>query len=100
MQFQSGRPFSVFRPEMGLLRLGFQRLDFEFRNFLRGPSQRRIDLGISKTVPFDGRWEIFNLSNTVNLGMPENNFDSVGFGTVTSTVGGPRVSQFGVRLTF
>ena len=27
MQFQSGRPFSVFVPEAGLLRLAFQRLD-------------------------------------------------------------------------
>jgi hypothetical protein len=140
MQFQSGRPFSVFRPEQGLLRLGFQRLDFAPgatadsvaqqaenpedgwfdktqlraasaagntpRNFLRGPTQRRVDLSIGKTIPFNGRmraelrWEIFNVFNTVNFGMPENNFDSVDFGTVTSTVGGPRVSQFGLRLTF
>ncbi|HSC25996.1 MAG TPA: TonB-dependent receptor, partial [Vicinamibacterales bacterium] len=140
MQFQSGRPFSVFRPEQGLLRLGFQRLDFvpgataesvaqqaanpeegwfdktqlraataagnTPRNFLRGPSQQRVDLSISKRVPLGGRiraelrWEIFNLFNTVNFGIPENNFDSVDFGTVTNTVGGPRVSQFGVRVTF
>lgn len=141
MQFQSGRPFSVFRPEQGLLRLGFQRLDFAPgatagsvaqraaaspedgwfdtsqlraaaaagntpRNFLRGPTQRRVDLSIAKTLAINGRmraelrWEIFNLLNTVNFGMPENNFDSSDFGTVTSTVGGPRVSQFGVRLTF
>jgi hypothetical protein len=32
--------------------------------------------------------------------MPENNFDSVDFGTITTTVGGPRVSQLGVRVTF
>jgi hypothetical protein len=140
MQFQSGRPFSVFRPEQGMLRLGFQRLDFAPgatadsvaqqaenpedgwfdktqlraatfagntpRNFLRGPNQKRVDLSVSKTIPFIGRmraelrWEIFNVFNTVNFGMPENNFDSVDFGTVTSTVGGPRVSQFGLRLTF
>jgi hypothetical protein len=140
MQFQSGRPFSVFRPEQGLLRLGFQRLDFAPgataesvarqaenpddgwfdktqlraatfagntpRNFLRGPSQRRVDLSISKAIPFNGRiraelrWEIFNVFNTLNLALPENNFDSVDFGTITSTVGGPRVSQFGVRLSF
>jgi hypothetical protein len=140
MQFQSGRPFSVFRPEQGLLRLGFQRLDFAPgatadsvakqaanpeegwfdktqlrsavaagntpRNFLRGPAQKRVDLSISKRIPLGGRvraelrWEIFNLFNTVNFGMPENNFDSVDFGTITNTVGGPRVSQFGVRITF
>ena len=140
MQFQSGRPFSVFRPEQGLLRLGFQRLDFAPgatedsvgqqaanheegwfdktqlraataagntpRNFLRGPSQKRIDLSIAKRIPLGSRvraelrWEIFNLLNTTNFGMPENNFDSVDFGTITNTVGGPRVSQFGFRVTF
>jgi hypothetical protein len=139
MQFQSGRPFSVFRPEQGLLRLGFQRLDFAPgadadsvarqaanpedgwfdktqlraadaagntpRNFLRGPAQRRVDLNIAKSIGLgkvqaELRWEIFNLFNTVNYGMPENNFDSVDFGTITSTVGGPRVSQFGIRINF
>ena len=140
MQFQSGRPFSVFRPEQGLLRLGFQRLDFApganadtvaaqaanpeegwfdktqlraataagntSRNFLRGPAQKRIDLSIAKRIPLGSRvraelrWEIFNLLNTVNFGMPENNFDSVDFGTITTTVGGPRVSQFGFRVIF
>lgn len=140
MQFQSGRPFSVFRPEAGLLRLGFQRLDFAPgasadtvarhggspeeawfdttqlrtaaaagntpRNFLRGPSQKRVDLSIARRLPLGSRvraelrWEIFNLLNTVNFGMPENNFDSLDFGTITSTVGGPRVSQFGLRITF
>jgi hypothetical protein len=43
---------------------------------------------------------VFNIFNTVNFGMPENNFDSTDFGVVTTTVGGPRVSQFGVRLDF
>jgi hypothetical protein len=139
MQFQSGRPFSVFRPEAGLLRLGFQRLDFapgataesaamsgadptEWfdttqlvpadaagntpRNFLRGPAQKRIDLSITKAVVASARlraelrFEMFNVFNTVNFALPENNFDSTDFGTVTTTVGGPRVSQFGVRLTF
>jgi hypothetical protein len=140
MQFQSGRPFSVFRPEQGLLRLGFQRLDFASgcsaedvarqgsdptqawfdvaclrganaagntpRNFLRGPTQSRVDLSVSRKVTMGSRVtaefraEIFNLLNTVNFGMPENNFDSSDFGTITSTVGGPRVSQFGVRIVF
>jgi outer membrane receptor protein involved in Fe transport len=139
MQFQSGRPFSVFRPEAGLLRLGFQRLDLAPgatlddvrlsgsdpnrwfntdalrpavaagntpRNFLRGPTQKRVDISIAKEIAFSSsvraelRWEIFNVLNTVNFGMPENNFDSSDFGTITNTVGGPRVSQFGIRFTF
>ena len=139
MQFQSGRPFSVFRPEQGLLRLGFQRLDFAPgadaesvaqqadnpedgwfdktqlraanaagntpRNFLRGPAQGRVDFNIAKGIRIgkmnaELRWEVFNLFNKVNFGLPENNFDSIDFGTITSTIGGPRVSQFGVRVTF
>jgi hypothetical protein len=140
MQFQSGRPFSVFRPEQGLLRLGFQRLDFAPgsdaasvarqaanpedgwfdttqlraavaagntpRNFLRGPTQKRVDMSVAKTIRFGDRmraelrWEVFNLFNTVNFGLPENNFDSVDFGRITNTIGGPRVSQFGLRFHF
>jgi hypothetical protein len=140
MQFQSGRPFSVFRPEQGLLRLGFQRLDFAPgasadsvsehaanpedgwfdttqlvaavgagntpRNFIRGPSQKRVDLSISKGIRLGQRvdaqlrWEVFNLLNTTNFGLPENNFDSGDFGKITSTIGGPRVSQFGLRVSF
>jgi hypothetical protein len=140
MQFQSGRPFSVFRPEQGLLRLGFQRLDFAPgadaasvarqagnpedgwfdttqlraavaagntpRNFLRGPAQKRVDMSVARTIRFGDRiraelrWEVFNLFNTVNFGLPENNFDSVDFGRITNTIGGPRVSQFGVRFHF
>jgi Carboxypeptidase regulatory-like domain/TonB dependent receptor/TonB-dependent Receptor Plug Domain len=140
MQFQSGRPYSVFRPESGLLRLGFQRLDFAPgadadsvarqagnpedgwfdktqlraaaaagntpRNFLRGPAQKRVDASIAKTIRLGDRmraelrWEVFNLFNTVNFGLPENNFDSLDFGRITNTIGGPRVSQFGVRLFF
>jgi hypothetical protein len=140
MQFQSGRPFSVFRPEQGLLRLGFQRLDFAPgadaesvarqaanpedgwfdktqlqaavaagntpRNFLRGPTQKRVDMSVAKTIRFGDRmraelrWEVFNLFNTLNFALPENNFDSVDFGRITNTIGGPRVSQFGVRFHF
>lgn len=46
------------------------------------------------------RWEVFNLFNTVNFALPENNFDSVDFSRITGTIGGPRVSQFGLRLLF
>ena len=139
IQAQSGRPFSVFVPEAGLLRLGFQRLDFAPghdagtaaqqaadpvdgwfnvdalraadgagntpRNFLRGPAQQRVDLSVTRRVPLgrahvELRAEIFNLFNARNLGMPENNFTSSDFGAITNTVGGPRVSQFGARLSF
>jgi hypothetical protein len=119
MQLQSGRPFGVFRPEQGLLRLGFQRLDStpaanadsvaqqaanpETRGSTRRSSapprqpatlrattcvDRRRNGWISvspKRIPLNGRvraelrWEIFNLLNTVNGALPENDFDSIDF---------------------
>jgi hypothetical protein len=141
VQFQSGRPFSLYAPESDpLMRLAFQRVDlvpgasldtvrqhgsdeveawFDAaavqkafgpgstpRNFLRGPDQKRVDLSIAKAlrlgprVRAELRWEVFNLFNTANLGLPNNNIDSVEFGRITNTVGGPRVSQFGLRVTF
>jgi hypothetical protein len=139
-QIQSGRPYSVYAFESGLLSLVFQRLDFapgasaetarqqaanpedgwfdtkSFvranaagntpRNFLRGPSQKRVDLSLAKKFRLGGgtrlelRAEVFNAFNWVNLGMPSNNVASADFGTITNTVGGPRTTQLGVRLTF
>jgi hypothetical protein len=139
-QFQSGRPFSVYAFESGLISLVFQRLDFAPganadtaaqqgaepadrwfnpaafvranaagntpRNFLRGPSQKRVDLSLAKAFALGGdtrlelRGEVFNVFNWVNLAMPSNNVASVDFGTINNTVGGPRVAQLGLRLTF
>lgn len=137
-QFQSGRPFSVYAFESGLLSLVFQRLDFapghdagtaagprtedEWfetsafqranaagntpRNFLRGPSQKRVDLSLAKRfdlgprVQAELRAEVFNVFNWTNLALPQNNVASVDFGAITNTIGGPRVGQLGLRLTF
>ena len=140
MQFQSGRPFSVFVPEAGLLRLVFQRLSLapgaslddvlrqgadpvdQFfntaalvqargagdtpRNFLRGPSQSRVDLSVTKAFRFtesarlELKGEVFNLLNRANFDIPDNDFVSRDFGRLTRTIGGPRVMQFGARFIF
>jgi outer membrane receptor protein involved in Fe transport len=139
-QFQSGRPYSVYAFESGLLSLVFQRLDFAPganastaeqqaanpeegwfnkaafvranaagntpRNFLRGPSQKRVDLSLAKRFRVGGesrvelRAEVFNVFNWVNFAMPTNNIASADFGTITNTIGGPRTAQLGLRLTF
>jgi hypothetical protein len=139
-QYQTGRPFSVYAFEAGLLSLVFQRLDFAPganastarqqgspveeawfnteafvranaagntpRNFLRGPSQKRIDVSLSKaftlgaTSRLELRAEVFNVFNWTNFGMPQNNVASVDFGAITNTVGGPRVGQLGLRVIF
>ena len=85
--------------------LGFGNLG---RNVLRGLLQRRVDLSFAKDVQVrrhngvEFRWDIFNVFNTVNFGLPENLIGDPGtdFGKITDTVGGPRVMQFGARLRF
>jgi len=78
------------------------------RNILRGFSQKRFDVGLSKNTQFservglEFRWDIFNVFNNVNFATPNNVIGEAGtdFGKVTDTVGGPRVMQFGLKLKF
>ncbi len=77
------------------------------RNVLRGPYQKRFDLGVSKTtritegVGLELRWDIFNIFNHVNFALPASDLqDRTDFGKITNTVGGPRVMQFGLKLKF
>jgi len=78
------------------------------RNILRGEGQQRFDLGLAKNTKFterigmEFRWEIFNLLNNVNFATPNNVIGETGtdFNTITDTVGGPRVMQFGLKLKF
>jgi hypothetical protein len=77
------------------------------RNVLRGPYQKRFDLGLSKSTPItervglEFRWDVFNLFNNVNFANPASDLaDTTDFGTITNTVGGPRVMQFGLKLKF
>ena len=47
------------------------------------------------------RWDVFNLFNTVNLGLPNRNLSSLStLGTITSLAGDARVMQLSVRLAF
>jgi hypothetical protein len=78
------------------------------RNVLRGLWQRRVDLSIAKVFTLGNqrnvelRWDIFNVFNTVNFGLPNNVIGdaTTDFGMITDTVGGPRVMQFGAKLRF
>jgi hypothetical protein len=77
------------------------------RNILRGPYQKRVDFGLSKNTPItervglEFRWDVFNLFNNVNFANPASDFvDVTDFGTITNTIGGPRVMQFGLKLKF
>jgi hypothetical protein len=77
------------------------------RNVLRGPYQKRVDFGLSKStalterVGLEFRWDVFNIFNQVNFALPASDLvDTTDFGKITNTVGGPRVMQFGMKLKF
>ncbi|MEQ1646913.1 MAG: hypothetical protein ABL959_25885, partial [Pyrinomonadaceae bacterium] len=73
----------------------------------RGPLQKRFDLSFAKSTKFNERisfelgFDLFNVFNTINLANPNSDLqDSVDFGIITNTVGGPRVGQFRAKLRF
>lgn len=77
------------------------------RNTFRGPLQKRFDISFVKNTKFTDRisfelgFDLFNVFNTVNLANPNSDLqDSVDFGIITNTVGGPRVGQFRAKLRF
>lgn len=77
------------------------------RNTFRGPSQNRFDLSFAKSTKINERmsfelgFDLFNVFDTVNLASPNSDLqDSVDFGVITSTVGGPRVGQFRAKFRF
>ncbi len=77
------------------------------RNTFRGSTQKRLDLSFAKNTKFNERvsfelgFDLFNVFNTVNFANPNSDLqDSVDFGIVTNSVGGPRVGQFRAKLRF
>jgi hypothetical protein len=53
-------------------------------------------------MKLEAKWDIFNVFDTVNFGLPNNVVGdaSTDFGTITESVGGPRVMQFGLKFRF
>jgi hypothetical protein len=76
------------------------------RNTVIGPNQRRLDLMVSKTTrihekaALELRGEFFNVFNTPTFRNPDRSFSNASFGQITSTRGGPRVIQLGLKLKF
>ena len=76
------------------------------RNTARGPALRVLDFSIVKKFPIaedrelQFRTEIFNLTNTPNFGLPDQEFGSGNFGVISSTVTSGRQIQFGLRYEF
>ena len=47
------------------------------------------------------RWDIFNVFDTVNFGLPNRNIsDAATFGTISSLSSDPRIMQIAARFTF
>ena len=77
------------------------------RNTFRGPSQKRFDISFAKNTKINERFsfeigfDLFNVFNTVNFANPNSDLqDTVDFGLITNTVGGPRVGQFRAKFRF
>jgi hypothetical protein len=70
---------------------GFQNFDMTF--------QRQIRLGQRLTANL--RWDIFNVFNTVNFGLPNKDISTAStFGTISGLASDPRTMQLAVRLGF
>jgi hypothetical protein len=86
------------------------------RNALRGPGYFTLDTGVQKSFSMGRageiqfRWEVFNLTNTVNFdgrtyadtsrGIDFDLDRKSSFGRLTSLAGSPRVMQFALRYQF
>jgi hypothetical protein len=76
------------------------------RNTLRAPSTRVFDFSLQRNFPIreqlglEFRWEVFNLLNTTQFSIPQNDFSSSAAGTITTLASDPRVMQFALRLKF
>ena len=79
----------------------------ELRNRVTGPGFQNLDLTIQKAIKVGGqtgvtvRWDIFNVFNTVNFGLPNHDISTAAtFGTISSLSGDPRIMQIALRFTF
>jgi len=77
------------------------------RNILRGPFQRDLDLSLTKytqihdNLKLEFRAQAFNITNTPNFANPGGDIGTAStFGTITNTVGNPRILQFVLKLSY
>jgi outer membrane receptor protein involved in Fe transport len=76
------------------------------RNILRGPGWLTFDLSLQKRMDFTDRvnatlrWDIFNVFDRANFGLPERNIASATAGVISTLAGDPRVMQLSVRVGF
>ena len=76
-------------------------------NTVRGPSFKSTNFSLFRSIPIGAarrielRWEVFNLFNDVNYGLPGSSVDSpTTFGVITSTTGSAREMQLAIKFYF
>jgi hypothetical protein len=77
------------------------------RNTLRGPDYVDFDFGLGRTFEYFGegrrlefRWEMFNMFNTPQFGLPQNDISNGAAGRISTLSGDPRVMQFALKFVF
>ncbi len=76
------------------------------RNMVRGPGFANLDFSmikntaINERVSLQLRFEFFNLTNTPHFANPNGDMASGNFGTITQTIGNPRIIQFAAKIHF
>ncbi len=78
------------------------------KNIVTGPYQRRVDLSIFRDFPFiektklQFRAESYDITNSTNLGQPNNDINSTAFNTISGSLPGSdqRVFQFAVKFSY
>ena len=75
------------------------------RNAAVGPDYWNFNLALSRLIPvsnrqFEMRFEVFNLFNRFNWGLPVVNVNSGQFGRITTQAGTPRIIQLGIKFDF
>jgi len=77
------------------------------RNVLRGAGAVVFDFSLHRSFPLGSdarqlefRWEMFNLTNTPQFGLPDRNVTGSSPGSITTLANDPRIMQFALRLKF
>jgi outer membrane receptor protein involved in Fe transport len=76
------------------------------RNTLRGPGWLSVDMSVQRRIDMTDRinatlrWDIFNLLNRANLGLPDSNIVNATAGVISNLAGDPRVMQVSIRIGF
>jgi len=77
------------------------------RNTLDGPGLVNFDFALARSFEYFGegrrlefRWEMFNMFNTPQFGLPERNRSSSAVGRISTLAGDPRVMQFALKFYY